>query len=399
MLNVNSPTVQAMLQQTPQGFGNIPLYSGNPPTITTETVGAQEVQNYSQFPYPSPKEMITAQGMNAIYSPTPFQPRNIVGGYNSGYQTAFNGYQNPYIGYGSSYGGGYVPYQYAQMDQETIEVLRRAEENGLTYDEQIVEDSELLKTISRIVSKNLKRSEKEAKKCEERWDIYKKAPDPSEYNPFSHNNKPKKESSFVIDVVVDGNTICCKSENNIRQDYNINAASIEYMIRRQQAEEINRINYHNYLYDNAIERKMDKMDLADFFTTGIGELMADLDDKKAMQQRLSMVGAIYNKNGFRERLLANNNIRTRSQMKAIDRYASRYGGKPVIDENGVSHGTYGIMPDGRPVSPGHDPRVAECFSFDPNTGTLNITAPDFSRYTSDKVNEARRMFIDHLNKE
>lgn len=37
MLNMNSPTVQAMLNNTPQGFGNMPVYFGNTPTVI-ETV-------------------------------------------------------------------------------------------------------------------------------------------------------------------------------------------------------------------------------------------------------------------------------------------------------------------------------------------------------------------------
>ena len=65
MLNINSPTVQSMLRNTPQGFGNIPIYSGNGPTITTETIAvpSQEQQNINgtnqfQTPFPSPKEML-----------------------------------------------------------------------------------------------------------------------------------------------------------------------------------------------------------------------------------------------------------------------------------------------------------------------------------------------------
>ena len=36
MLNANSPTVQALLNSTPPGTGNMPVYFGNTPTMTTE---------------------------------------------------------------------------------------------------------------------------------------------------------------------------------------------------------------------------------------------------------------------------------------------------------------------------------------------------------------------------
>ena len=118
MLNINSPTVQSMLRNTPQGFGNIPIYSGNGPTITTETIAvpSQEQQNINgtnqfQTPFPSPKEMLMNGGQNTIYNPTSFVPQGTmysqpqygyntggyVGGYNPNISSAFNGYYNPYM--------------------------------------------------------------------------------------------------------------------------------------------------------------------------------------------------------------------------------------------------------------------------------------------------------------
>ena len=48
------------------------------------------------------------------------------------------------------------------------------------------------------------------------------------------------------------------------------------------------------------------------------------------------------------------------------------------------------MPDGRPVSPSHDPSVAQSFSYDPSTGQYNITAPNFLQ---NRFEAARQSFI------
>ena len=51
------------------------------------------------------------------------------------------------------------------------------------------------------------------------------------------------------------------------------------------------------------------------------------------------------------------------------------------------------MPDGRPVSPGNDPAVAESFSYNPNTGQYTITAPNFIQ---NRMEQARQSFIRSL---
>ena len=152
MLNINSPTVQAMMQNVPQGFGNMPVYFGNTPVLSTN-------QQQVSTPYPSPKEMLMQSGQQNIYSQTSFAPRNVVGGYNPGFDAAFGGYINPYMGYGYS-GYGFNPMM--PLDDETRITLALAEANGLDYNEQIKMESELYKTMSRITSKNCNRTAEEA---------------------------------------------------------------------------------------------------------------------------------------------------------------------------------------------------------------------------------------------
>ena len=176
MLNMNSPTVQAMLNNTPQGFGNIPIYYGSAPVMTQTVQPIQ--QNTNQIPYPSPKEMLANAGQSTVYQPTQFMPQNnIVGGYNPNFQNIFAGYNNPYMGYGT-YGGfpsyNNQSYFMAPPDEDSRDRLEVAINNGLTYDEQLLQESNLYKSISRLVSKNIGRNEDEAKECEDAFNIYNK---------------------------------------------------------------------------------------------------------------------------------------------------------------------------------------------------------------------------------
>ena len=66
-------------------------------------------------------------------------------------------------------------------------------------------------------------------------------------------------------------------------------------------------------------------------------------------------------------------------MKIVDRFFGRYG----------------IMPDGRPTTPGLDPAVATSFSYDPKTGSYYVTAPNFMK---SRMDQARDNFIKSIDK-
>lgn len=373
MINMNSPTVQMMMNQMPQGIGNIPIYYGNNPTIVESTT--QQSPQQSTTPYPSPKEMI----LNGVSQPIPFAPRNIVGAYNPGYNAMFNGYSNPYMNYGS-YGGysnlyGYQPL--IPMDDDARDRQMRADINGLTYDEQLEEDSNIYKTMSRIVSKNLGRSEEEAKECEDAFNIYNKHQSQEDFR------KKKIESLHVQikvgdDVLADFDPKTTQLKVRNISDYHYNSIAVENMKTREMFDKVNRINKMNYLYNSALERNFDNMDLVDFFNNGAGLLMSDTLIKEMNQKMISGISQMYDRDTFKERLLENNGIRSKKKMKAIERFAGRYG----------------VMPDGRPVSPGTDPAVAESFSYDPKTGQYNITAPNFIQ---NRIEQARASFFKSLN--
>lgn len=361
MLNMNSPTVQAMLNNLPQGVGNMPVYYGNAPTVTSE------VTTQFNTPYPSPKEMLMQAGQNNIYAPTSFMPRNIVGGYNPGYQTAFNGYTNPYMGYGTYGGFGMMA---PPMDRDARERLEQANINGLTYDEQLVAESNFYKTISRIVSKNIGRDEEAANECASAFDIYCKYP--------KHDEIHKKPIQSIHIQLKVGDTVVADmkagSINIIAGNYSRNSEYAEQMKVQHDIRSVQRVIRHNQLFDSALERQFDKTDMLTFFNTGAGLLMADNLNKQLYLQNISNTSQVYDRDGFKKRLLENNGLRSRSEMKAIDRFVGRYG----------------VMPDGRPVSPGHDPSVASSFSYDPRTGQYSVTAPNF---ISNRLEQARQSFI------
>ena len=50
MFNINSPTVQQMLKDLPEGMGNMQFYNGNPPTITHEEypISQEEFEFYKK---------------------------------------------------------------------------------------------------------------------------------------------------------------------------------------------------------------------------------------------------------------------------------------------------------------------------------------------------------------
>lgn len=371
MINANSPTVQAMLRNAPQGFGNMPMYYGTPLTMesTIQPVQQQSAPTNFQTPYPSPKEMLAGFGQSNVYQPTSFAPRNIVGAYNPGYQAAFAGYSNPYMGYGySGYGYGFGQ-QFIPMTEEDRITAEVAALNGYSYDEQIHAESNLYKTISRIVSKNLGRDEETAKECEDTFKIYDKNKQTTEVF------VGKKVEPLHVQVKV-GDTIEVdfdpKQAYINPEQYTRNVQYVEQMEIHAKQIEIGKINARNQMYANAPERQFDNMDLLDFFNNGAGVIMADMLQKELEHQRRTMTGKLYNKEFF-DQMVQKNGFKRKSQIKAIERFAGRYG----------------VMPDGRPVSPGHDPAVAESFSYNAKTGQYEVTAPNFMR---DRLEEARARF-------
>lgn len=368
MLNMNSPTVQAMMNNLPQGVGNMPVYFGNTPSVTTEQQSAQ-----FNTPYPSPKEMLMQAGQQNIYQPTSFAPRNIVGGYNPGYEAAFNGYVNPYMGYGYS-GFNYYNNYAMPMDEETRQTLATATLNGVDYKTQVENESNLYKRISRTVSKNIGRSEDLSRKCEDAFNLKPKYPQPM------YDDRPPIKP-IHIKVKVGDQVIADMAPKNINiRDFNF-MRNPDYMdkVRANDAQikvELNR--RLNQAHLTAPERQMDDVDLLDFFNNCAGSLIMGDIIYKYENQKATNAAKLYDKNKFTQRLLINNGLKPKAQENAIDRFVGRYG----------------VMPDGRPVTPGHDPAVAQSFSYNPATGQYDITPPP--QFISNRLEQARQRFINSI---
>ena len=363
MLNANSPTVQALLNSTPPGTGNMPVYFGNTPTMTTET---QPV--FSTTLYPSPKEMMIQSGQQAIYHPASFG-NNIVGAANPAFQAAFSGYINPYMGYG--YGPGYC----MPMDDETRRIMESAAYNNLTYEEEVYMECGIYKHMSRIVSINLGRSEEESKQCEEAFNPYLKNP------PRTESYSERKERTPMKVCIMRGDKVI-NDPDKVVTKYTPNQHQLgEYIKNLKSRDEATRTEIARravYIHENALERSMDNIDLVDFFNNNAGRIINQNLLDRAAYENMTRSSLLYNKQKF-AKLFENNNIKPRAQRNAIERFT----------------GMYGYMPDGRPVMPSHNPTISSSFAYDPITGQMNISPPGFIK---NRLEQARLRFIESIGK-
>lgn len=382
MLNINSPTVQAMMNNVPQGVGNMPIYYGNQPQMTSQ-IQAQPVQNSTGFstPYPSPKDMVMQAGVQhhaQTYYPTSFTPQNnLVGGYNPGYQAAFQNYSNPYMGYGSYMGYGLMNGPNPMfMDDMSRAVYYNAIANGMTYDEQLKNDEKLYKSISRIVSKGIGRDEEEAKKCESFFDI--RNIDPPQVSLYEVRSHSPMQVALVRGDQQITKVYDCKIKDPSENARNIDSVNrIVDMMNREMA---HKERTFDLLHQNAPERMFDDKDFMYFMNNAGGPIYADYAERQLRIQRQSNASALYNAQEFRKRLLESNGIKTKDQISAIDRFTN----------------INGTLPNGMSVSPQHDPRISSSFSYNPVTGSYDIQAPGFIK---DRLEAARQRFINSIGRD
>lgn len=384
MLNMNSPTVQAMMQNVPQGIGNMPVYYGNTPVVTSE----------QQTPYPSPKEMLMQTGEQNIYTPTSMQPslpyfnatsqygnyynpyigmqqqQQYVGGYNPGYNAAFSGYVNPYMGYGySGFGYGAVPVnQFVSEEQKHNQML--ADENGVDYDEQLRNESELYKKMVRLAGQSTGMSEEEIQKAEAYYEPYKKTVDTAGVRLPYYFRTPIQHLQVVIDK---GDGIEIEINNTEVENY-MQPRELEVKVEQNFKMKESYQKCYQDMYNAASERKADSADLVDFFNNYAARIMMESLENRVRLEAMTMSSRMYNSEKFLTLLKNNGGLKTKAQERAITKLIGRYG----------------VMPNGEFVSPSHNPAVAQSFTMDPRTGQLEITAPNFIR---DRLEKARTSFI------
>ena len=395
MYNMNSPTLQAMLQNVPQGMGNMPSYNGSAPTITTQT------QQFTT-PYPSPKEMLIQSGQQNIYQPVGFGvPQPMMPGYNPtpqpmmpgyynhttqpmmpGYNpppSPLAGYSNPYMGYGT-YGGysNYTPVQY--MNPQAQVIYNAAISNGRTYEEQVKTEINVCQRVSRIVSKLLGRDEEETNRRAEFYDPRTRFKSvKQEDGTTGPITLPNETENMIVSVYCGDKKVYESNPQRVRARCNnlIESPSVAMRILSNAEYRINYIRYYRRrMYELAPERVADGMTLAEFFTGGLAMIAAGHLEEELKMQRLTNVGRVYDSAKFRNRVLMNNGITPNAA--AIARYTGRYG----------------YMPNGRPVTPGLDPSIAQSFSYDEKTKTYLVSPPNFIR---NKLEEARDRFVQTLN--
>ncbi len=430
MLNLNSPTVQAMINSLPQGVGNMPVFYGNQPTITTEI---QPVPQSTGFvsPYPSPKDMVMRAGVEQqqqqVYTPVQFSAQNqfagamnqnpnygfqqqaynpqfsaqnqfaggmnpnpnygfqqqacnpqfsaqsrYVGGMNPnpnyGFQQMFTGYDNPYMGYGQNMG---IMYGTQYMDDDTRQIYEASVLNNVTYEEQLSNTSNLFKSLSRTVSKCLGRSEEDAERCEKQFDI--KYPNQEQQNSYL----PSKEKRTISVKLMRGDEVVYEPSKTSYVDPHANArnmAYVDHLINISERQERMKQAIFQNIHDTAPEREFYDKDFLYFMNNAGPVLYKSLIAKQVRDQRSANAAALYNRELFKKTLFENNGIKTKTQRDAIDRFTGRNG----------------ILPNGMRVSPQHDPSIASSFRYNPNTGSYDITPPNFIR---DRLEQARGNFI------
>lgn len=382
MLNMNSPTVQAMLRNSPNGLGNIPVYYGNTPQVQTEYIPSnQNSQNQTTFQYPSPKEMIIQQGQQNIYQPVAFNGTFYPSPYQNQYQ--YNGYGQQQ----SQFGGNFYQYQnpynnsynYYNMDEDTRDILQAANAKGITYEEQAESDSSILKLMSRIVSKQLGRTAEQAKKCEEKFNLVDRNAEAQRQNvlqqQYLFERRKNIATTLKVSIMYGDKVIKRKSDpvnngyinNNEYSNSIYNKPNIDWIDRSIKMNDIKKMNREYafmMMHNQSIERKYDNVDMLEFFNgPGSAEVISSMMQQRAKAFSNVMVGRVYDKAAFRNRIISmsTNKMKDKYVRKSVQKYVGRYG----------------YLPNGIPISPQHDPAMSECFSYNPETGFFDVTIPNY----------------------
>lgn len=384
MLNANSPIVQQMINNTPPGQGNFPMefYQGSRPTITTETAPMM------QSPYPSPMEMSMSipqpMGMygNQFVAPQP-QPYFMNGYYNPFFNPAlsqpnywFNNRFDPNVfgqfGY-SQMNSGYNP----NNDNCKI-IMDSAIQNGISYQDQLKNESTILKAVSRAVSKSRGLSEEEIEKSQKAFDI--KSIDPPKYqDPYSRGYVDTIEEKVLEVSLVRGSETICTSgktdKHKIARKLSMCLNDSRKCLNDEQRIAVNRINriyYSNYLYDNSVNRKADNMSLFEILNSFSGVWNAMDADERIREAQRKNIGLLYNRDEFR---------RFQQKLAKANNYGGYFGTfTHQIDasiSNDMIRGGYGYLPGGIPSTPGRE-WTGPGIGLD-NMGRVSMECPQFMR--------------------
>ena len=357
-ININSPTLQAMLGDIPKGVGNFPTFNGNGPTVYTD--------NRTSFssPYPSPKDMMIN---GSLYVGNPFtSPNNPLSGYN-----------NPYMGINRGSNTSNINYN----DPDFRDIYEAAMKNGVSIEEQIQMNEYMTRQMMRLVCADESEVEK----------IMTIISNSRNHNSSETVKENKRFRSLKVRVIVDDVVVSEKTSaeyNNYDAMYEQNRLR-QFLIEADK-EDRKRDMFWQYIRNNkSINIKpSNNGNIIDFYNENIYSLYNHYMDILNISQKMSMASSMYNRNAFSNLLHGNHASLNSDKQNGIRRFVGR---NPI-------YGDYGIMPDGRPTTPGLDPSVAASFSYDPSTGQYSVTAPTFMKNSiNERIANARNRFISQIN--
>lgn len=435
MINLNSPTVQTMLANTPSGgMGNMPMGYGNMPTVETVYPSPHHV---AISPYPDPYSMITGAGLsNYMQMPTynftgtlsgnPFATANgnptyrdinqpVMGGIFNNLPIA--GYSNPLMSFtGNAYGTGgnigitprqerYYRYLYASPED------RQAMDMGFDSMAELKSNEiTVIHRLSMMAKSALGASQEEIDEIKEQMDekiekIEKeKTKQPTSYNPFDLSRYQRQEETLKpmhVKIVKNDEVICEINANKpARMDtFDIkNKVSLGLRIV-ERAEEI-----RAEKYANAPERQLDEMNVSAFFNEGFG--IVHYYDRLAELVTTHNVTRLFDSEEYRRKIQREYGTPEMKRRILLEDQKNLRGRDQLEKdlENGLVRGGYGFMPGGQPLSPGVDPNIGSAMAVNPSTGGLYLTVPpsidnsmDSGRFAR-TVMEARERFMQSLNK-
>lgn len=435
MINLNSPTVQTMLANTPSGgMGNMPMGYGNTPTVETVYPSPQHV---AISPYPDPYNMITGAGLsNYMQMPTynftgtlsgnPFATSNgnptyrdfnqpVMGGSFNNLPIA--GYSNPLMSFtGNVYGSGgnigitprqerYYRYLYASPED------RQAMDMGFdSMAEMKTNEITVIHRLSMMAKNALGGSQEEIDEIKEQMEekiekIEKeKVSQPTSYNPFNFNAYNKVDDSIKpmrVRIIKNNEVIC---EMNTKRSARIDTFDIEKKVSLglriiERAKEI-----RAEKYANAPERQIDNMNLSSFFNEGFG--LIHYYDRLESLKNINNVTRLFDSDEYRRKIQREYGTPEMKRRILIEDQKNLRG-KDQLEkdlENGLVRGGYGFMPGGQPLSPGVDPNIGSAMAINPVTGGLYLTVPPSIDNSVDSgkfartIMDARERFMRSLSK-
>lgn len=367
----------------PYGYLSQPQYGVQQPIQPSYPYGYSPYQpayypSYVQMQQPAP---------TGYYQPYPQF------GYN---HPVFAGYSNPYMGQGSYSGIETARQQYYQSDPEYYNRLCKAQENEISYEQQLKMETRFWKQLSRICSAGMGRSEEETKKREELYDPVE--PNIEMFKSPAQRSKEYYESQIIPPKIVSitkgdkvvytnkGKRPRCANYNT----FNYQVAYVELFRQQEEKAYINRTIKNNYLYEHAVERQMDNCSLMELFNEQMWKLTYDSYQREAARQKADAT-RVFQKNQFlqrldRDRLRFSQSVDQNYMQKYLDRQAANI----TLTESGNIRGKPGFMPNGEPLSPGVDPSLSDSFEYNPETKELEINMPKWMMDKLKREEEERK---------